>query len=505
MRGKTILTTQTIIDTLNSLSDDELKELLQHVETLDEMQAKNPLDFYDPYDKQRAFHELGATKRERLLQAGNQTGKSVAGAAEAAMHATGLYPKWWTGRRFHRPTQGWICGASGASIRDIGQLKLFGPLHDPEARGLVAPHLIVSKSIAHGTADLVDQVRIRHVSGGISIISTKSYSQDVSTWMGSTLDWIWVDEEPPAQHYAEAIARLRGDGVIWVTFTPLQGFSEVVSRFLRDDSEDARKDRGVVKMGLKDAKHFSDEEKRQRLASYPIHERGARENGDPTLGSGAIFTQLETTLAVGAEFQPPLHFKKIWGCDFGYQCFAAVLLAWDVDNDTVYVIDTIRLENSRPAEHAAALQRKAPDVRIAYPADGHSHERGTGETIISQYKQFGLHFLPNHATHPDGGVSVEAGLLEMQQRMMDGRFRVKANLHDWFDEYRSYHRDNNGKIVKVRDHLLDATRYGMMMKRAARPGPIGAGVGHVSLSLGGPKKPVSGIAIGADFNPLASW
>jgi hypothetical protein len=52
---------------------------------------------YAPYEKQRAFHNSGAAHRERLFMAGNQLGKTTAGAMEAALHATGLYPEWWQG------------------------------------------------------------------------------------------------------------------------------------------------------------------------------------------------------------------------------------------------------------------------------------------------------------------------------------------------------------------------------------------------------------------------
>jgi hypothetical protein len=45
-----------------------------------------------PYPKQREFHAAGNTARERLLIAGNQLGKTLAGGSEAAMHATGRYP-----------------------------------------------------------------------------------------------------------------------------------------------------------------------------------------------------------------------------------------------------------------------------------------------------------------------------------------------------------------------------------------------------------------------------
>src|SRR5919206_369765 len=61
---------------------------------------ENRLNYYRPYPKQADFHAAGATHRERLLMAGNQLGKTLAGGFEIAMHATGRYPDWWTGKRF---------------------------------------------------------------------------------------------------------------------------------------------------------------------------------------------------------------------------------------------------------------------------------------------------------------------------------------------------------------------------------------------------------------------
>ena len=60
---------------------------------------------YVPYPKQRMFHELGALHRERAFLAGNQLGKTSAGAAECAMHLSGRYPPWWKGRVFDHPTE----------------------------------------------------------------------------------------------------------------------------------------------------------------------------------------------------------------------------------------------------------------------------------------------------------------------------------------------------------------------------------------------------------------
>ena len=69
-----------------------------------------------------------------------------------------------------------------------------------------------------------------------------------------------------------------------------------------------------------------------------------------------------------------------------------------------------------------------------------------------------------------GRTSVEAGISEMLSRMETGRFKVFSNLNDWFEEFRLYHR-KDGKIVKERDDLISAVRYGLMDLRYAKVSP----------------------------------
>jgi Terminase large subunit, T4likevirus-type, N-terminal len=89
---------------------------------------ENKLSYYAPYDKQNAFHTAGADPavRERLLVAGNQLGKTVAGSFECAMHLTGLYPEWWQGARFDEPTTGWAASETSQGTRDTVQRLLLG-------------------------------------------------------------------------------------------------------------------------------------------------------------------------------------------------------------------------------------------------------------------------------------------------------------------------------------------------------------------------------------------
>lgn len=199
------------------------------------------MSFYQPYPKQRQFHDAGYDNRERLFLAGNRCGKTQAGAYEAAMHLTGQYPEWWRGRRFNGPTRGWAAGVTGESTRDVVQEKLFGPPERREEWGTGAiPHAAIGDiSTGRGIADAIDTASIRHVSGGWSSIAFKSYEKGREKWQGAAREWIWFDEESPLDIYIEGLTRTNETGgLVWLTCTPLLGMSEVMLRFLLPDKID---------------------------------------------------------------------------------------------------------------------------------------------------------------------------------------------------------------------------------------------------------------------------
>ena len=79
------------------------------------------------------------------------------------------------------------------------------------------------------------------------------------------LDYVWLDEEPPSDIYTEALTRTNvGASPVWLTFTPLQGVSTVVKRFLHEKSDDRHK----VVMTIDDVEHYSEDEKKQRLSRH---------------------------------------------------------------------------------------------------------------------------------------------------------------------------------------------------------------------------------------------
>ena len=440
------------------------KEQRAELLALLEENAKRKLLNYRPYPKQILFHTEGLLKRERLFRAGNQLGKTLAGAAEAAIHATGRYPKWWGGRKVTKANDGWCSGVTGEVTRDTIQRLLLGTI-GREGSGFIPERDIQEKIMSRGVADLVDTLLVKNQFGGVSRIKFKYYEQGREKFQADTIDWAWNDEEPPQDIYTEILTRTNATGgFLWTTFTPLLGMSEVVRRFLQEPSPD----RADICMTIDDVGHISAEQKRAIVDSYPAHEREARLNGTPMLGSGRIFPVTEESIKV-KRFEIPKWYFVIGGLDFGWDHpTAAVKLAYNPDMDTIYVVACYKRSEATPTIHASALRSWGKDLSWAWPHDGLQHDKGSGEKLADQYRDAGLNMLPERATFDDGSNGVEAGIMEMLARMENGTFKVFEECKEWFDEFRMYHR-KDGKVVKEYDDILSACRYACMMLRFARP------------------------------------
>jgi phage terminase large subunit-like protein len=445
---------------------------------LERRKAENRLASYAPYPKQREFHALGDTHRERLLRAGNQLGKTLAAGMEVAMHLTGRYPDWWKGRRFEKATTWWAGGVTAEATRDGAQRILLGRggAIEGEELGKYGTGTIPAKCLhgsplsRQGVADAVAIVKVRHKTGGISTLIFKSYDQGREKWQGDTIDGCWFDEEPPEDIYTEGLTRTNaGDGgkggIAMLTFTPLLGMTNVVRRFIPAVSQD----RADVVMTIEDVDHYSADQKRKIIESYPAHEREARTKGIPTLGSGRVFPVVEDLVRWEA-IALPRYYKRIIGIDFGWDHpTAAAWLSWDPESDVLYVTDAYRVREQTPVIHAAAIKAKSKNQKIpvAWPHDGLQHDKGSGLQLAAQYRAQGLDMLSEHAKFVDGTNGVEAGVSEMLDRMQTGRLKVASHLSDWWEEFRLYHRED-GRIVKEGDDLISATRYGLMCLRFAR-------------------------------------
>lgn len=192
------------------------------------------------YAKHTEWLAAGRLYRERCAMMANRVGKTFGlGGYELAAHLTGRYPSWWEGRRFERPISAWAAGDTYETTRDIIQLTLLGEVSyatghkGVDGRGIIPGQLVGRCTWRQGVQDLVDSCIVHHASGGNSILGLKSYDQGRKAFQGTARHVIWFDEEPPMEVYGEALIRTATvNGIIMLTFTPLQGMSDVVVSFL---------------------------------------------------------------------------------------------------------------------------------------------------------------------------------------------------------------------------------------------------------------------------------
>jgi len=122
------------------------------------------------------------------------------------------------------------------------------------------------------------------------------------------------------------------------------------------------------------------------------------------------------------------------------------------------------------AYHTDAIKSRGDWIPVAWPHDGMQREKSSGEPLANQYRAKGVNMMPDSARYDDesgGPQPTEPVVLEVDERMRTGRFKVFSNLSDWFREKRMYHR-KDGLIVRENDDIMAATQYAVMMKRFAR-------------------------------------
>lgn len=427
------------------------------------------------YAWQREFIANTADYSQVCLIAANRIGKTFTGTYMDAVHALGDYPDDWEGHYFNHAPLIWCLGYSGEKTRDLLQEPIIGKKDGSSfSGGLIPPEHIKGYESMAGTPNALRTVYIRQIGGGDvqasdAAIQFWSYSQGQHALMGDSVDWFHIDEEPKDDEiFPQVLVRTAtgdqqrgGRGIL--TFTPENGRTSLVIQFM-DSPSPAQK---YMQKGWDDAPHLSETAKANLLASFPAHQREMRTKGVPMLGHGRIYDLAEEAITC-EPFDIPKHFRVIDGMDFGWDHPQAhAQLVFDPEGDMFYVTKAWKKEKTKPIEAWGAVKGWAATVPTAWPADGLQTEKGSALQQKAYYVEAGFQMLDEQATWPDGGNGVEAGLFEIRDLMLSGRFKVFAGLRDLFDEFLQYHRKPDGHIAKVRDDILDAVRYAYMMRRHA--------------------------------------
>ncbi len=417
------------------------------------------------YPRHTEFMAAGAKFNQRAMIAANRTGKTVMGAYEMACHLTGQYPPWWTGKRFTQAISAWAASVSNEATKNIIQQELLGSPMD-FGSGLIPKKLIEfplrKKS---GVTDAIETVYVKHVSGDLSCLDFKSYEQGSATFQGTKKQVIWLDEEPSDYGiYSECLTRTAGgsggEGLIYCTFTPLFGLSDVVLSFLPDgqippNGVDPRNPHKFAsQINWDEVPHLSEQWKKETLASYREHERAARSKGIPSLGQGAIYPYDEDMMVIKPREIPPW-WPRAYGMDVGWNRTAVIWGALNPDDGALYLYSEHYLGQELPAIHASAIKGRGDWITGAIDPASNSTSQTDGLRLLDLYEAEGLDLVK-------ADNAVESGIYTVGQKMASGQLKVFNTCTNWIKEFRVYRRDEKGKIVKKNDHLMDATRYLVM-------------------------------------------
>jgi len=109
----------------------------------------------------------------------------------------------------------------------------------------------------------------------------------------------------------------------------------------------------------------------------------------------------------------------------------------------------------RPPIHAKGIRLRGDWIPGAIDTAARGRSQIDGKTLWKLYEDDGL------ILHK-ANKAVEAGLMEVLDRLSTGRLKILSTLQNTLSEIRLYRRDEKGRIVKENDHLMDALRYGVM-------------------------------------------
>lgn len=453
---------------------DELLAELQRRKKYSKFEYAFPADGDYPrskYPHAMKFFEAGMKHRDRCVIAANRVGKSFMAGYEMACHLTGRYPDWWKGRRFREPITAWAAGITNETTRTVIQKILFGNFLDP-GTGLIPQADLAKIANKVNCPGAIGTAYVRHYTDGIydgdSVIDLKTYDQGPDKFQGTEVHVIWLDEEPKDYKiWDECLLRTMKTsdfpgGILMLTFTPLFGLSKVVLNFLPFgrhpiNNVNPTNDSWSIRIEWDDIPHLTAEEKAEMMKKIPPWQREARTKGLVPIGSGLIYPVPEQNICV-IPFQIPDYWRRAYGLDVGFiNKTAGVWAAQDPADNVWYIYSELYMEQQPAPLIAHEVKQKCKGLRLPGVIDPASRRTShDGSRLLEQYWDLDLDLvLADH--------SLETGLPRVWELLASGQLKVFSTCTHWFDEFRTYHKDDKGKIPELQDDdLMDATRYLVM-------------------------------------------
>lgn len=260
------------------------------------------------HQKQMLFHKC--QKRNRWVFGGNRSGKTECGAVESVWMARGIHPY----RDNKKDVFGWVVSLTQQVQRDVAQAKILKYLPDRYISD------VVMREGKKGAAEygVIDYILVKNVFGGISKIGFKSCDQGRERFQGTSLDFVWFDEEPPKDIYDECRMRVFDKcGDVFGTMTPLKGLTWVYDEIELNDKNDPQV--WCEYMEWNDNPYLDKEEIKAMTASVSEQDQLSRRFGKFTVGEGLVYPEFDQNVHVIDPFDVPKEWQAEISIDPGLQ------------------------------------------------------------------------------------------------------------------------------------------------------------------------------------------
>lgn len=442
-------------------------EIIEQILLIEQIQqdrkASNKLLSYNTGEKkhlkQISFHKCN--KKNRWVFGGNRSGKTECGAVEVVYMARGCHPF----REIKQATSGWVVSLSMQVQRDVAQSKILNYIN---------PDWIVDVCMIKGKKDdykngIIDYILIENVFGSISKIGFKSCDQGREKFQGTSLDYVWFDEEPPQDIYNECRMRvLDKNGDLFATMTPLKGMTFVYEEIFMNKFNDDNI--WYEFMQWDDNPYISEEAKNAMKSSMSADELRSRQYGEFMDCGGRVYPEFDENVNVIEPFDIPYDWQDKLSIDPGLKNpLSCHWYAVDYDGN-VYVVAE-HYEREKDIEyHSNKIYEISNQLHWHTNSNGMLEaliDSAANQTTLASRKSvadlfYDYKILVNANVNKDVFSGIQRVKSYLKNSKGESRLFIFNTCKNLIRELKAYRWGKGDKPIKVDDHSVDELRYYIM-------------------------------------------
>jgi phage terminase large subunit-like protein len=376
---------------------------------------------------------------------------------ETVWLARGIHPF----RKNRKNISCWVVSLSAQVQRDVAQAKILD---------YIDKSWIVETVMTSGRKDspdngVIDYILIKNVFGGVSKIGFKSCEAGREKFQGTSLDFVWFDEEPPQDIYHECKMRVFDrKGFIFGTMTPLKGLTFVYDEIYLNKGGD--KEVWSIFIEWADNPFLAAEEIERLGSTMSADALSTRRYGKFNAACGLVYGEFDPSVHVIEPFNVPKEWYDKISIDPGLNNPTSVHW-YAVDGDGVVYVIAEHYEAKREITYHA-LKIKEICNRLGWETGSF----GINALIDSAANQKTLAAVKSVAElFYENGINVNTNV---NKDVFSGINRVKSYLRplngkpklyifstcvNMIKEIKSYWWGEGERPVKTNDHALDELRY----------------------------------------------